>query len=275
MTEPTEGPAEPVVTEEQAWAKWHQIGRLVDALAERTDTLDAWAHAAGSSLAGDDRASHPYQVSHAVSHCLTAGIDHVQAVKSLVVDHQELHTAAPASLSRGFIENLATAYWILHPSLRSERVARAMKWYVKNARDRADAASELRDGPEQAPPGRSTNDQVRQMVEIAHAAGCTDQGYVERGYRPSHPVAYADAAPDLQGIGVLFAWKMCSAFAHGRPWAYLAMLDQEVRDTTESGVVHVRLTNDLSRALFPVMIGMHLTQAVLELHQKRGQSLYG
>jgi hypothetical protein len=269
-------PAEPVVNEEQAWAKWQEVGNLIDVLARRADSLDGWKHAAGSSLAGDDRASQPYQVSHAVVQCLTAGVDHAQAVKSLVVDHGELHTAAPGSLSRGFIENIATAYWILHPSSRQERVARSMKWHVKNATDRRDAVRGLQANADTESERErvATRDQVRRMVSIARDIGVADLDYVRRGYRSSEAVEYADVAPGLRGLGVMFAWQMCSGFAHGRPWASLAMLDQEVQDTTDPGVVFIRLTNDLSRALYPVMIGMHLTQAVAQLHQQRAQPLY-
>ena len=250
--------------------------RFIDVLARRADSVDGWVHAAGSSLAGDDRASQPYQVSHAVVQCLTAGVDHAQAVKSLVVDHGELHTAAPGSLSRGFIENVATAYGILRPNSRQERVARSMKWHVKNATDRRDAVRALRtnDDAGRERERTATRDQVRRMVSIARDTGVVDLDYVRRGYRSSEAVDYADEAPGLRGLGVKFAWQLCSGFAHGRPWASLAMLDREAQDTTDPSVVFLRLTNDLSRALYPVIIGMHLTQAVARIHQQRAQPLY-
>ena len=274
MTEDV-GPPQPqrerVVTEGQAWAKWQEVGRLIDALVARSDHPGEWVPNPGSSLAGDDRASDPYQVSHAVGQCLMAAIDHAHAVKSLVVEHQMLHTAAPASLARGFIENMATAFWLLHPSRRVERVARAMKWHVRNVHDQAEAVGDVVALSES---GRSSGERIRRVVDIAAAAGNVDRAYVERGYRPGQAVAYADREAGLSGIGVLFSWRLCSGFAHGRPWAFLGMLEQERVTTAGSDVLDVRLTNDFARSLYPVLTGMHLTEVVLKLHQQRTQLLF-
>lgn len=263
--------AGPVVTEAQAWEKWQEIGGLIDALARRSDTRGEWSPYPGSSLAGDDQASNPYQVSHAVTQCLTAGIDHAHAVKSLVVDHQVLHTAAPASLARGFLENMATAFWLLHPSQRQERVARAMKWHVRNIHDQAEALGDVSTMPA---PHRTPGDRIAQAVAIGEAAGVTDGEYVRRGYRPGHAVEYADREAGLRGTGVMFSWRLCSGFVHGRPWAYLGALEQQRLDTADPGILDVRMTNDLARSLYPVLTGMHLTEVVLKLHRQRSAPLF-
>lgn len=265
-------PTGAIVTEAQAWEKWQEIGGLIDVLVRRSKTPGEWSPTAGSSLAGDDRASHPYQVSHAVTQCLVAAIDHAHAVKSLVVDHQVLHTAAPASLARGFLESMATAFWLLHPSQRSERVARAMKWHVRNIHDQAEALGGASTLPA---PRRTPGDRVAQAVAIGKAAGVTDSDYIRRGYRPGHAVEYADREAGLQGIGVLFSWRLCSGFAHGRPWAYLGVLEQQRLDTADPGVLDVRMTNDLARSLYPVLTGMHLTEVVLKLHHRRAAPVFG
>ena len=267
------GPAQPqperVVTEERAWAKWQEVGRLIDALVARSDLRGEWVPQPGSSLAGDDRASDPYQVSHAVAQCLMAAIDHAHAVKSLVVEHQMLHAAAPASLARGFIESMATAFWLLHGPSRVERVGRAMKWHVRNVHDQAEAVGDIVSLTQS---GRSPSERIRRVVDIATAAGVEDQAYIERGYRPGQAVAYADREAGLSGIGVLFSWRLCSGVAHGRPWAFLGMLEQERVTTAGSDVLDVRLTNDFARSLYPVLTGMHLTEVVLKLHKQRSQS---
>lgn len=263
--------SERVVTEEQAWAKWQEVGRLIDALVARSDRSGEWVPAPGSSLAGDDRASDPYQVSHAVGQCLMAAIDHAHAVKSLVVQHQMLHAAAPASLARGFIENMATVFWLLHPSQRVERVARAMKWHVRNIHDQSEAVGDLVRRTESI---RTPGEKIKRVVDIAIAAGVEDRAYVERGYRPGQAVEYAEREAGLAGVGVLLAWRLCSGFAHGRPWAFLGVLEQERVTIADSDVLEVRLTNDFARSLYPVLAGMHLTEVVLRLQQQRSQQLF-
>lgn len=259
------------MTEAQAWSKWQEVGGLIDALVARSDRSGEWVPQPGSSLAGDDRASDPYQVSHAVGQCLIAAIDHAHAVKSLVVEHQMLHIAAPASLARGFIESMATAFWILHPPRRAERVARAMKWYVRNVHDQTEAIGNVAKLTES---GRSPGERIMRVVDIAAGAGAEDRAYVERGYRPGQAVEYAHREAGLSGLGVLFSWRLCSGFAHGRPWALLGVLEQERVATVGSDVLEVRLTNDLGRSLYPVLTGMHLTEVVLRLHRERSQALF-
>src|SRR5688572_8074481 len=135
--------ASSVVTEEQAAAKWHEIAPLIDGLMRRTDNRDDFQVLAGSSLAGDDRATDPYQTSHVMRWCITAAADHLHAVKTLVVDAHVLHVAAPASLARVALENAATAVWVLGPTSREERVIRTLRWYARNFRDADTAVSGL------------------------------------------------------------------------------------------------------------------------------------
>ncbi|WP_416958166.1 hypothetical protein ACNKF0_10515 [Nocardioides sp. T5] len=258
---------ERVASEEQAWAKWQEVGRIVDDLGGMVDARGQWVPSAGSPLAGDDRLSAPYQVSHAVTQCLMAAIDHAQAVRSLVVTHQELHTAAPGSLARGLVENAATAFWILHPASRRERVLHAMQWYAQNARDRDRFQHALGAVVEQQ------GDPVGRLVALAEAAGESDAQWLRRGYRPSEPVEYAQKHAGARAAMV--SWQLGSGFAHGRPWAFLGALEQERLPGVAPGVLDVRVTSNLARALFPVLTGMELIAAVLRLHTQRRRALFG
>jgi hypothetical protein len=84
-----------------AAAKWQEIASGIDKMAQRIADPNDFQISAGSSLAGDDKASRPYQVSHAARMCLVVGVDHLQAVKALLLDLHVLHTAAPFSLVVG------------------------------------------------------------------------------------------------------------------------------------------------------------------------------
>jgi hypothetical protein len=123
--------------------KWWEMAPLIDRMIERTATENEFPVTPRSSLAGDDRGAAPYQVSHVLRMCLTAGVDHLHAVKTLVVDHGVLHVAAPSSLARGALENFGTAYWILGPRQRSERLSRTLRWYAKNFKDSDTAAKSI------------------------------------------------------------------------------------------------------------------------------------
>jgi hypothetical protein len=74
------------------------------------------------AMAGDDACLGSYQMTSAFRTCLNAAADHLHTVTSLVVEHRQLNLAATGSLARGAIENGATAFWLLHPKSRDERI---------------------------------------------------------------------------------------------------------------------------------------------------------
>ncbi|UIR39641.1 hypothetical protein LZP97_26455 (plasmid) [Rhodococcus sp. DMF-1] len=79
-------------------AAWNKIAPRIDRYVERIGDRSDFSVASGTSLSGDDAASLPYHVSHAVRMCFTAGIDHLHALRQLVVTDRVLHVAAPFSL---------------------------------------------------------------------------------------------------------------------------------------------------------------------------------
>lgn len=123
------------LTDEMVFAKWEEVASLIDVLIQRIQDPADFAIAEGSELAFDDASSIPYQVSHCVRWGLNAGIEHLHAVKTLVIDARLIHASADYTLIRGAIENLAAAYWVLHPSDRNQRVIRALRWMAKNYKD--------------------------------------------------------------------------------------------------------------------------------------------
>ena len=208
-----------VLTDQDAQAKWHELAPLLDRMMERVGTENEFPVEARSSLAGDDKAAAPYQVSHVVRMCLTAGTDHLHAAKTLIVDQGIVHVAAPSSLARGALETFATAFWILHPAQRDERVTRSLRWHVKNMQDAEDAVQ-----------GRGWTGYVPlkeklESLDVVSDRRSLDLSVIHRGYTSTATVKYAELnLPDLP-LGVVLPWRLCSAFAHGRPWAFLGSLD--------------------------------------------------
>lgn len=202
--------------EAQVKQKWQEIAPLIDRMMARVGTTGEFPVQAGSSLRGDDKASDPYQVSHVVRMCLTAGVDHLHAAKVLVVDQRVIHLAVPASLARGALENLATAYWILGPMRRTERIGRALRWYAKNFKDQETAVAPLN-----LPNHRSLESTLEKVDAVAQRHGLEAKA-IRRGYTSTDAVGFAETSAPNLGLGVVFPWRLCSGFAHGRPWAYLA-----------------------------------------------------
>lgn len=250
----------------KARKKWRELAPLLDRMVERIDTPDEFPVIPRSSLHGDDAASSPYQVSHVIRLCLTAATDHLHALKVLVVDNRVVHVAAPASLARGALEVLATAYWVLQPTSRDRRVCRALRWHAKNMND-AETAVEPLGLPVHVP----LEDKLEKLDAVA-ARRSLDACNIRRGYTSTEAVKWAeDHAPDLP-LGVLLPWRICSGFAHGRPWAYLGVSDLETAATEDAEVLSVRLTSNEAKALYPALAAIHLLERLLCLYEQRAEA---
>ncbi|MFJ6096920.1 hypothetical protein [Williamsia muralis] len=196
-------------TSEAVEAKWLEIAPFIDRLAERVADRDDFVVEPNSPLAQDDAATSPYHLSHCLRMCITAGVDHLSAIKQLIIDGQVLHVSAPFTLARGALEVLSAAYWILHPDSQTERIQRVLRWHAKNFNDQHTALSAA--GVEQSP---TRNEKLRKLYTIADTRSIP-HSRVKTGYTSSDAVRYAD---ERSSVSVLFAWQLCSGFAHGRPW---------------------------------------------------------
>lgn len=249
--------------ENDAMDKWLALAPLLDRMMERVGTEGEFPVAPGSSLAGDDAAADPYQVSHVIRLCLTAGTDHLHAAKVLVVDKRIVHVASPASLARGALETLATAYWVLQPAQRDERVTRSLRWHAKNMKDAETAVGHLKLS------GHPPLEEKLAKLDAVAAKRSLDTKQIRRGYTSTEAVKCAEEhAPNLP-LGVTLPWRVCSGFAHGRPWAYLGASDLDVTDPGEGGGVSVRLTSNLAKALYPSLAAIHLLEQLLRLYEQR------
>jgi hypothetical protein len=248
---------------EEIEAKWLEIGPLIDRVTERIGTADEFPVASGSSLAGDDAASSPYQVSHAVKASMTAGVDHLHAIKVLVRDVRVLHALAPFSLARGALENLSLAYWVLHPTQRNERIERALRWHAKNYKDAEKALSPRGIANSEAEP------RLLKLEAVARQRGITAN--IRTGHTGTPVVEYSQQHAVKAGE-VLFAWQLCSGYAHGRAWARLGSSDREIYATAEPGVVNLKLTANESSVLWVTLEALHLLTDVLRTYDQRSGS---
>lgn len=251
------------LSEEQVAAKWLEMAPLIDRMAERIQDPNDFPVSLRSSLSGDDAKSNPYCVSHAARMCLVSGVDHLHAAKSLVLDLQLLHASAVYSLVRGSLENLAAAFWILHPTLRNDRIEHTLRWHARNFHEQLIALEPLGLADES-----TRNAKLAKLDAVATPRGISTAD-VHNGYRSSRVVKYAEK--HSPSADPLLPWQICSGFAHGRPWAVLGMSEQEAYETSDPGMFNMKLTSDLSRVLYPTITAFHLMTDVVRLLQQRSQ----
>ena len=252
-----------VLTDAMADAMWAAWLPSIDNVTNRIQDPDDFSVGPGSQLAADDDASDPYQVSHCARACLNAGVDHLHAAKALMFGAVPiLHANSEYSLFRGALENLATAFWVLHPAQRSMRVERALRSMVKNFKDQDKAPGGL--GLPDYIPGEVN---VEHVVDIADRAGC-DTSTVRKAYFSTSVLEYAEEHSNA--VNVLLMWQACSGFAHGRQWANLAMNVMDVQSTSETTKT-VCFTSDYKRLLVAAWPAFQLMNAAVELFTKRAQ----
>lgn len=253
----TTGPVK--LSEEAVMAKWAEMAPLIDVVMNRIQNPDEFIVEPTSQLAEDDRATNPYQLSHCARWCLNAGVDHLHALKSLVIDGSVIHSAAPYTLVRGALENYGAGFWMLHPPDRPTRVERGLRWWAKNFKDQEKAT---KGQPNHSP----RQPKIAKLVALANAAGC-DSRQVKDGYFSTDVLQYADMHSSALPQPYLI-WQICSGFAHGRPWASLGMNRMESQPGHEEDVLLFRLTSDYTRLLAVTLPAIHLMTDFLRLYEE-------
>jgi hypothetical protein len=239
-----------------------------DKMMKRIGDRNDFAVLSGSSLCGDDKHSGIYQVSHAVQMCLVAGVDHLHTAKSYLLDFHRLPAASLFSLVRGSLENLAAAYWMLHPHRRDDRIERTLRWHAKNFKDQKTALE-----PHGIVDAAMLETRLAKLDAIATPRGISTTK-VRAGYTSTQAIEYAEQ--NSSRCTPLLAWRLCSGYAHGRPWAYLSNANQQAQfETTDPEVVKLNLTSDPSRVLYPAKQGYLLMLDLVELLQTRSKSPTG
>ncbi|WP_405372051.1 MULTISPECIES: hypothetical protein [unclassified Microbacterium] len=247
--------AEDRYTEEDIRERWIEFGSAVDRLVQRVGDLDEFPVLARSSLAGDDRKAHPFEVSRAVRHLINASIDQLHGIKVLLVDAQVEHLAVGPTLARAATENTATALWILGPAQRAERLNRVFRWHVRNYQDERKTVGKF--------VGDRPDANISSLMKTATMLGLDPK--VEHGYAISKPI---EEAQDFTDMDVLFLWQVASGFAHGRPWAYQGLLQRRTLQVNEGHRV-MRLAPRTDLSIWLPMQALHLLGEVLRLRDRR------
>jgi hypothetical protein len=255
------------LTDEMAIRQWQDIAIQVESTIQQTQDQESFVVQPGSLLAGDDTASDPYRVSHCARSGMNDGVDHMHALTTLILGVPIIHAASDYTLIRGALENLATAFWLLHPSDSRERIERALRWHAKNYFDGDKATAGL--GLPNYVPLQANFDKV---AEVGALAGCKRKRKgITDGYTSTEVLKYVDDNTSIEPRPHLM-WQVCSGFAHGRQWASFAMNEAEITPTTEEGVMSVRFTSDFKRLLVCGFPAFQLMNEVVRLFADRARA---
>lgn len=249
--------------------------QVVSALVTILAPVDGWAQRsvgpvevqAGSRLEGDDRVTAPIQLSHATKGALVHAVDHLIALKQLILAAGTCPLYAAFSLARGAIETAATGAWLLSSDDQATRVRRRIKLQVRSMR----AGDEFREVVKDPAP-KSVDDRLAELVSMGAPFGI-DQSDV-KGTEIGYGVIVRQAAaelPKLSNDGPVALWMMCSALAHGEAWATHAVLDREIL-TDDGEVLGLRLTAPDKPLVAAINIAALLTReawALFDRHRVR------
>lgn len=242
--------------ESEIHEKWLELGRAVDRLVERVGDPNDFGVLPGSSMAGDDRRLHPFEISQAIRHLINATVDQLHGIKTLAVDAQVQHLAVGSTLARAALENTATALWMLGPTKRETRLERVLRWHMRNYQDEHSTVGHL--------VGDAAKNNMKTVLELAGELG-VDVSAVQRGYRITTPI---DGAEEFTSMNVRFMWSVASGFAHGRPWAYQGLLQRRTLQVADGETV-VRLTPRTELAIWLPLQAVHLLGELLRLREQR------
>jgi len=225
--------------------------------------------APGSSIAGDDAALQPWNISHTVLTALAGAVDHFHAAKTLLADAEVLHTYAQFSLLRPALENAATAVFLLAPPARNLRVLRALRLEWADVCERNKVIEELGQQPNTPPDVRKT-----ELQNKARARGLSVDEVAQVAARPDSYSKIVRTAGDeaLGGIGavLLVIWMLNSGSTHGKKWATWSMIDRaKLIPSGVAGVMEGPVTAPENQVLFSAVAARMMISKAWELYDLR------
>ncbi|NMR32102.1 hypothetical protein [Crystallibacter degradans] len=210
--------------------EWHRSGQK------------AWNVGSGSVLDIADALTEPHQVSHLIGYLLHTAVDHLHALKALLADAEAQHTFAPYTLIRGSIEAASTALWILRDADPRLVTRRALHLEYQNLWDQR-RATRLVDKDADFDEERSA------LLKKVLDRNNLTTAVVKKPLHVSEVIATAAEVFALPASRL--TWQMCSAAAHGRPWAkqFLTLFEAHDDDGISKTLSGQLTSNQLAMAI--------------------------
>lgn len=215
-----------------------------------------------STLGLANQMSEPFQASHSLSYLRLTAVDHLHAVRTLLVEAKSQHIFAPYSLLRASIENAAVGLWLVKDSSARSIAIRSLKLEWANHCDRKNAYEAI------GAPSDEIDDREHRFKSLEDHYGMKKEGLRARppGFRKM-----IDEASETYGFTTepTLMWQMCSAATHGRTWisGLLTMMDAE--DDGESKVISGKLTSDEQGILFALVAACDLIERLFQVARLR------
>jgi hypothetical protein len=220
----------------------------------------------GSALAGDDRRTDPYQLSHSAWHSVSHAVDHLHMLRSVLRDAGTIQMYAPYSVIRAALENASAAVWLLAPANRKERILRRLRFAAVDIK----AGEDVKDLINHPGP-RSRQERVDQLRSIARHGGVDEREALKRpGY--SEIVKAAGGHTSITEETAEFIWRLCSGFTHGDPWATLSASHRVELPGAPPGVGHLRIEADMPSLLLCALTAIRMTEYAWRLYDERSCS---
>lgn len=201
--------------DESVAGDWSNVSAQIDQLVREIAGLrDVELPAAGNALRGDDAAVSPRSLSQDVWRLIEMSASHLHACSELLTKGSPIEDGPGYALARASMEVAATAYWVIQPSRRTERIERYLTWAVENVRDECRAMSNLTG---QALPEFDTR--LEQLFEIARRRPDPQLNKVRKNRIKSSTVIKGVDKNLGESFSLLYMWQLASAHAHGRSWA--------------------------------------------------------
>lgn len=210
--------------------EWHRSGQ------------EASSVGSGSVLDAADALTEPHQVSHLIGYLLHTAVDHLHALKTLLADAEAQHTFAPFTLIRGSIEAASTALWILQDADPRLVTRRALHLEYQNLWDQR-RATRLVDKD-----ADFDEERLALLKKVLDRNDLTT-AVVKKQLHVGEIIATAAAAFALPASRL--TWQMCSAAAHGRPWAkqFLTLFEAHDDDGISKTLSGQLTSNQLAMAI--------------------------
>jgi hypothetical protein len=252
-----------MVDDQAIEAKWREFAAAVERLAERIGDIEDFVVAPGSSLAGDDRAAHPFEISQAIRHIVNTTVDQLHGIKVAVHDAQQRHLAVSTTLARTALENTAAGLWILGPRKRIVRIERVLRWHSRNYHD---FENFLATADHDTTAARAGNRSALGEVRTVAVSRGIDAQTATSGFSVTVPIKEGAEFTDLP---VFSDWQIASGFAHARPWAHHGFLHREKIATRQGKHSLYKMTAHEEMTIYFPLQALHLLGQLLRLRDRR------
>lgn len=202
----------------------------------------AWSVGSGSVLDVADALTEPHQTSHLLGYQLHTAVDHLHALKTLIADAEAQHTFAPYTLIRGSVEAASTALWILQDADPRRVARRSLRLEYQNLWDQRRATRLIDEDAD------FDQERLARLQEVLDRNDLTT-AEVRKTIHVGDVIKTTATLFDLPSSRL--TWQMCSAAAHGRPWAqqFLTLFEAQDDDGISKTLSGQLTSNELAMAI--------------------------